>query len=58
LYGINVWDEQYMAGGSWLELRSRIVALLARPVSHDLAGKPVFTSMAQARLLGSSKPSA
>lgn len=45
-----------MAGGSWLELRSRITSLLVRPFSHDPYGQPVFTSMTQARLLAKVKP--
>lgn len=45
-----------MAGGSWLELRSRIKSLMVRPLSYDPYGDPVFTSMTQARLLAKVKP--
>lgn len=44
-----------MASGSWLDLRSRIAALLVRPFSYDPTGRPVFTSMTQARVLRQTK---
>jgi len=47
-----------MRSGTWLELRDRIFALIGRPVSHDPFGRPVFTSMLQARLVAEQKPPA
>ena len=57
IHGINVWDKRQMTGeGCWVELQSRIVGLLVRPFSHDAFGRPVFTSMLQARALARLKP--
>lgn len=44
---VDVGDDTLMEARSWRWLETRILGLFARPLGHDLAGNPIFTSRVQ-----------